>query len=116
MPTYDYECQSCGHIFEHFQSMSDEPLKECPKCGEGVKRLIGGGMGIIFKGSGFYVTDNRSASKGTSSGNGGSDGPSESKSGDSQKSVSPSKESPSKESSSKESPSKSGGDGKKESA
>lgn len=103
MPTYDYECQSCGHIFEYFQSMSDDPLKECPKCGEGVKRLIGGGMGIIFKGSGFYVTDNRSASKGASSGSGGS---SESKSTDSGKS----------ESSSKETPSKSGGDGKKESA
>lgn len=63
MPTYDYECQSCGHIFEHFQSMSEEPLSECPKCGNAVKRLIGGGMGIIFKGSGFYVTDNRSGSK-----------------------------------------------------
>jgi len=64
MPTYDYECQSCGHVFEYFQSMSDDPLKECPKCGKEVKRLIGGGMGIIFKGSGFYVTDNRSGSTG----------------------------------------------------
>ena len=64
MPTYDYECQSCGHVFEYFQSMSDDPLKECPKCGKEVKRLIGGGMGIIFKGSGFYVTDNRSGSSG----------------------------------------------------
>ena len=64
MPTYDYECQSCGHVFEYFQSMSDDPLKECPKCGKEVKRLIGGGMGIIFKGSGFYVTDNRSGSGG----------------------------------------------------
>ena len=67
MPTYDYECQSCGHVFEYFQSMSDDPLKECPKCGSEVKRLIGGGMGIIFKGSGFYVTDNRSGSGGSSS-------------------------------------------------
>ncbi len=64
MPTYDYECQSCGHVFEYFQSMSDDPLKECPKCGSEVKRLIGGGMGIIFKGSGFYVTDNRGGSGG----------------------------------------------------
>ena len=72
MPTYDYECQSCGHVFEYFQSMSDEPLSECPKCGKGVKRLIGGGMGIIFKGSGFYVTDNRSASRGGGSSSGGS--------------------------------------------
>ncbi len=64
MPTYDYECQSCGHVFEYFQSMSDDPLKECPKCGNEVKRLIGGGMGIIFKGSGFYVTDNRGGSGG----------------------------------------------------
>ena len=60
MPTYDYECKSCGHVFEFFQSMSDDPLKECPKCGSPVRRLIGGGLGIIFKGSGFYVTDNKS--------------------------------------------------------
>jgi len=60
MPTYDYECTDCGHTFEYFQSMSDEPLQKCPSCGGKVKRLIGGGLGIIFKGSGFYVTDNRS--------------------------------------------------------
>ncbi len=59
MPTYDYRCYSCSHIFEHFQSMSDKPLSTCPKCGRKVKRLLGGGSGIIFKGSGFYVTDNR---------------------------------------------------------
>ena len=61
MPTYDYECKECGHTFEHFQMMSDEPLTECPSCGGPVRRLIGGGLGIIFKGSGFYVTDNKSA-------------------------------------------------------
>lgn len=67
MPTYDYECTSCGHAFDAFQSMSDEPLKKCPECGRnGLKRLIGGGMGIIFKGSGFYVTDSKSS--GSSSG------------------------------------------------
>jgi len=57
MPTYEYECKSCGNIFDAFQSMSDEPLKTCPKCGQAVRRLINGGSGVIFKGSGFYVTD-----------------------------------------------------------
>ena len=58
MPTYDYECQSCNHTFELFQMMSAEPIKKCPKCGKNkVKRLIGPGIGIIFKGSGFYETD-----------------------------------------------------------
>jgi len=62
MPTYEYECQSCGHTFERFQNISDEPLKRCPKCRCKVKRLIGSGAGIIFKGSGFYETDYRSKS------------------------------------------------------
>jgi len=57
MPTYEYECASCGHNFEVFQAMSDEPLKTCDKCGKEVRRLILGGAGVIFKGSGFYVTD-----------------------------------------------------------
>ena len=57
MPTYEYECTKCGHNFEVFQSMSDEPLKTCTKCGKEVRRLIFGGAGVIFKGSGFYVTD-----------------------------------------------------------
>ena len=57
MPTYEYECKSCGHNFEVFQSMSEEPLKTCAKCGKEVRRLIFGGAGVIFKGSGFYVTD-----------------------------------------------------------
>ncbi|MDR1144069.1 MAG: zinc ribbon domain-containing protein [Spirochaetaceae bacterium] len=57
MPTYEYECKSCGHNFEAFQSMTEEPLKECPRCGKEIRRLINGGGGIIFKGSGFYVTD-----------------------------------------------------------
>ena len=67
MPTYDYECEGCGHVFEYFQMMSDEPLKECPKCKSKVKRLIGGGMGIIFKGSGFYVTDSKKKSSSSTS-------------------------------------------------
>lgn len=57
MPTYGYECKSCGHSFDVFQNMSDEPLKICPQCGKDLRRLINGGTGIIFKGSGFYVTD-----------------------------------------------------------
>ncbi|MDC7124550.1 MAG: zinc ribbon domain-containing protein [Spirochaetales bacterium] len=63
MPTYEYECQSCGHRFEAFQSMSDEPLTECENCKGPVKRLIFGGTGIIFKGSGFYVNDSAKAGK-----------------------------------------------------
>jgi putative FmdB family regulatory protein len=70
MPTYEYSCQKCGQNFEAFQSMRDEAFKECPKelCrlskwGHGkVKRLLGTGAGLIFKGSGFYVTDYRSDS------------------------------------------------------
>jgi putative FmdB family regulatory protein len=83
MPTYEYECRSCKHRFEEFQSITDEPIKKCPKCGKAVRRLFGGGMGIIFKGSGFYTTDYKrsSASTGPSSSNSGngSSKPSESK-------------------------------------
>ena len=60
MPTYDYKCEKCERTFEYFQSMSDEPLTICKECQGPLKRLIGGGLGIIFKGSGFYVTDNKS--------------------------------------------------------
>lgn len=63
MPTYDYECQSCGHAFEKFQSITASAVRKCPVCGKlKVKRLIGTGAGIIFKGSGFYQTDYRSDS------------------------------------------------------
>ncbi|MBL8843438.1 MAG: zinc ribbon domain-containing protein [Planctomycetes bacterium] len=63
MPTYDYRCNGCGHAFEHFQSMSDPHLKKCPSCGKAkLERLIGAGAGLIFKGSGFYITDYRSDS------------------------------------------------------
>jgi len=63
MPTYDYRCDHCGHEFEQFQSMSASPLRKCPACGKmKLKRLIGTGAGVIFKGSGFYETDYRSES------------------------------------------------------
>ena len=60
MPTYEYECKKCGHRFDVFQSITEPPKKRCPKCRGGVKRLLGTGAGIIFKGSGFYTTDYRS--------------------------------------------------------
>jgi putative FmdB family regulatory protein len=62
MPTYEYECTKCNHHFERFQGMTEEPLKRCPECRCKLRRLIGTGGGIIFKGSGFYETDYRSAS------------------------------------------------------
>jgi putative FmdB family regulatory protein len=63
MPTYEYECKSCGYYFDVFQNMSDSPLTSCPQCGKEVRRIINGGSGIIFKGSGFYVTDKKGGSK-----------------------------------------------------
>ncbi len=59
MPTYDYECPQCG-TFELFQSIVEDPLKRCPTCRRKVRRLIGSGGGILFKGSGFHETDYRS--------------------------------------------------------
>lgn len=61
MPTYEYECDGCGHRFELFQQMSDRLVRKCPKCKKPrARRLIGPGAGLIFKGSGFYTTDYRS--------------------------------------------------------
>lgn len=60
MPTYEYECQRCGHVFEKFQKITDPPAKRCPKCRGGVRKRIGAGAGILFKGTGFYATDYRS--------------------------------------------------------
>jgi putative FmdB family regulatory protein len=60
MPTYEYECSSCGHRFERFQQITAQPVKRCPRCGKKVRRLLGTGAGVIFKGSGFYITDYRS--------------------------------------------------------
>jgi putative FmdB family regulatory protein len=63
MPTYDYECEACGHSFEEFQSITADPLKKCPECGKKkLQRLISGGAAVLFKGSGFYQTDYRSES------------------------------------------------------
>lgn len=63
MPTYEYECEACGHTFEEWQSITAGALKKCPSCGKKkLKRLIGTGGAIIFKGSGFYETDYRSES------------------------------------------------------
>lgn len=63
MPTYEYQCDACGEKFEQFQSIKAPPVKKCPKCNKAkVRRLIGTGAGLIFKGSGFYITDYRSES------------------------------------------------------
>ena len=67
MPTYDYRCQECGHTFDVFQRMSEDVLTDCPECGKpGLRRLIGSGAGIIFKGSGFYETDYKRSRTGDS--------------------------------------------------
>jgi putative FmdB family regulatory protein len=68
MPLYEYECESCGIRFERRQHMEDEPIEVCPECGGHVHRLIQP-VGIIFKGSGFYVTDNRAKSPTATPGN-----------------------------------------------
>jgi len=80
MPTYEYKCDACGAEFERFQPITAEPIKRCPECGKAkVRRLIGTGAGLIFKGSGFYITDYRDKSytdkaKAESGGGGGSSG------------------------------------------
>ena len=68
MPTYQYECDACGHHFEILQSMTDKKLRKCPKCAkQKLYRLIGTGAGVIFKGSGFYETDYKKKSSATES-------------------------------------------------
>ena len=69
MPTYEYECGTCG-TFEQFQRITEDPLSDCPRCGSAVRRLISSGTGIIFKGSGFYSTDSRASGKNDAAGNG----------------------------------------------
>ena len=64
MPTYEYECPKCNKKFEQLQKMTDKPLDKCPFCGAKPKRLISAGVGLIFKGSGFYATDYKNKGKG----------------------------------------------------
>ena len=88
MPTYEYRCPSCGTEFEKFQKMSDPPVAECPECGAEAERRLSAGAGLLFKGSGFYITDYRGegykkaaeGDKGASSSSGGGESKSESKS------------------------------------
>lgn len=69
MPTYEYVCTKCEHEMEAFQSMKDDPLKKCPACNKSaLKRKVGGGAGLIFKGSGFYITDYKKKSGSKSEG------------------------------------------------
>ncbi len=87
MPTYEYECLNCQHRFEEFQSITDEPVSHCPKCSSAqVRRVIGVGMGIIFKGSGFYETDYK---KKVSSSDGSSEKKSSGETGKSSKETNP---------------------------
>jgi putative FmdB family regulatory protein len=91
MPTYEYVCQNCTHEFEQFQSMRDAALTKCPACGKPrLKRKVGSGAGLIFKGSGFYITDYKKTTGGKESASG------EAKGGESKPSVEPKakKESP----------------------
>jgi len=97
MPTYEYECRKCKHRFEKFQSMNDAPLKKCPDCGGELRRLIGRGSGIIFKGPGFYATDHRKPDK-----NAGSKGEKPADSIKSDKNAGSKKEEPSNSAGSKE--------------
>ncbi|MCP4051345.1 MAG: zinc ribbon domain-containing protein [bacterium] len=60
MPTYEYKCSKCNHCFEMFQSISADPLKDCPECDGNIQKVIGSNIAISFKGSGFYVNDNKS--------------------------------------------------------
>lgn len=113
MPTYDYQCQACGHTWELFQSMNDDPVKSCPKCKKRkAKRLLGVGAGLIFKGTGFYETDYKNkigGEKKEGSSDSDSSSSDSSKSSDSGKSSDSSKSSESKSSSTKKETKKSSG-------
>ena len=89
MPTYDYVCQNCDHEFEKYQLMSAALLTKCPECGsKKLKRLVGKGAGLIFKGTGFYITDYKNK------GGGGEPKPAEAKSGSDAKAASDAKSAP----------------------
>ena len=97
MPTYEYKCLDCGIQFERFQGITEDPIQECPECSGQTKRLIGAGAGLIFKGSGFYITDYRSegykeSAKKDKESSSSSDG--DSKSGDSKSSKTESSDTP----------------------
>jgi putative FmdB family regulatory protein len=67
MPTYHYQCRDCGHSFDQFQKFSEDPLTVCPSCGGAVQRVIQN-VGVVFKGSGWYITDSRKSSDTSSDG------------------------------------------------
>ena len=117
MPTYEYACRACGHEFEKFQSMTDEPVKVCPSCRKWqVRRKIGMGAGLIFKGSGFYETDYKQAGRKKTTESSETKSESKSDGGSSSKTESKSKESSgSKSSSDSGSGDSSGGSGKADS-
>ena len=115
MPTYDYQCQACGHTWELFQSMNDNPVKSCPKCKKRkAKRLLGVGAGVIFKGTGFYETDYKNTGGGEKKENSSdSESSDSSKSSDSSDSSKSSEKSSSSSSSSTKKESKKSSDSKK---
>jgi len=105
MPTYEYKCENCGYQFDTIQSMKDAPLKECPECHENtLKKLISGGAGLIFKGSGFYLTDYKNKSENTTSSVSSSKGSSSSISSDKQEAKPAASKSESKSSKSESKP------------
>jgi putative FmdB family regulatory protein len=73
MPTYQYRCKICRHEFEEFQAISDDPITVCPKCGGEIHRVISGGGGLIFRGSGFYVNDYKRKGESSKDSSGSSD-------------------------------------------
>lgn len=93
MPTYEYQCESCGELSEYFQSITAGPMTECEKCGGKLTRLLSGGTGLIFKGSGFYITDYKtgggSSVEGAGSGGGGGSDKGSAGSGGGEKSSAP---------------------------
>ena len=105
MPTYEYQCDACEHNFDEFQSITDKPLKKCPKCGKRkLRRIFGAGAAIIFRGSGFYQTDYRSDSYKAAAK---AENPAADKSSTNGKADTPAKETPTKESKPKEKSTKS---------
>lgn len=85
MPTYEYQCKDCGFRFEEFQSIADAPLTQCPSCKGKLVRLLSGGAGLIFKGSGFYITDYKKSKQRKSKGDSDSDVKKSDSKGDTQK-------------------------------